>query len=146
MSLVGSLHDLGLGEILQIVSLNRKTGVLVLHDNGREGSIVFRQGQVVRASSSSHQQSLGRLLIQKGEIDLAVLRKALALQQAEGFSERLGVILIKRFGVAAGVIEEVVRRQIENAVFSLFEWSQGNFEFEVRDHIDIVDGIRLDPL
>ncbi|MDD2849312.1 MAG: DUF4388 domain-containing protein, partial [Desulfuromonadaceae bacterium] len=28
MSLVGNLEELGLGEILQIVSLSRKTGVL----------------------------------------------------------------------------------------------------------------------
>ncbi len=146
MSLVGNLQELGLGEILQIVSLSRKTGVLALHGNGREGSIVFRQGQVVRASSSMHQQSLGRLLIQKGVIDLAILRKALALQQEEGFCERLGVILIKRFDVANDAIEEVVRRQIENAVFSLFEWSEGEFEFDVRDHVETVDSIRMDPL
>ncbi|PLY11667.1 MAG: hypothetical protein C0624_01655 [Desulfuromonas sp.] len=30
MSLVGNLEDLGLGEILQIVSLSRKSGVLTL--------------------------------------------------------------------------------------------------------------------
>ena len=146
MSLIGNLHDLGLAEILQIISLSRKTGILTLHDQGREGSIVFRQGQVVRASSSMHQQSLGRLLIQQGVIDLAILRKALAIQQEEGFGERLGVILIKRFGVDSGVIEEVVRRQIESAVFSLFEWPGGTFEFEVLDHVETVDSIRMDPL
>ena len=146
MSLVGNLQDLGLGEILQIVSLSRKTGVLTLHGDGQEGMIVFRQGQVVRASSSMHQQSLGRILLQDGLIDLSVLRKALAIQQEEGFRERLGVILIKRFGIARNVIEKVVCRQIENAVFSLFEWQQGDFEFAMHDEMETVDGIRMDPL
>jgi len=146
MSLVGNLEDLGLGEILQIVSLSRKTGILSLHSRGREGSIVFRQGQVVRATSSIWQQSLGEVLIQKGVIDLAILRKALAVQQQEGFRERLGVILINKYGVAQDVVEEVVREQIENVIFSLFTWSDGTFDFSARDSVETVDGTHLDPL
>jgi CheY-like chemotaxis protein len=146
MSLVGNLEDLGLGEILQIVSLSRKTGTLALLSRGREGSIVFRHGQVVRATSTTYQQSLGEILIQKGVIDLAILRKALALQQDGGFRERLGVILIKNFGVAREVVEEVVCKQIENVVFSLFAWVEGSFEFEMQNNIEAVDNSKLDPL
>ena len=146
MSLVGNLEDLGLGEILQIVSLSRKTGILSLVSKDREGSVIFRQGQVVRATSSSFQQSLGEVLIQKGVIDLAILRKALALQQEEGFRERLGVILIKNFGISYEIVEEVVREQIENVVFTLFAWTEGSFEFVASEHIETVDGTRLDPL
>lgn len=146
MSLVGNLEDLGLGEILQIVSLSRKTGVLTIHSREREGKIVFRHGQVIRATSNTYQQSLGEVLIQKGVIHLAVLRKALALQQESGFRERLGVILIKNFGIAQEVIEEVVCKQIENVVFSLFAWIEGRFEFEVQEYIETVDSTKLDPL
>lgn len=146
MSLVGNLEELGLGEILQIVSLSRKTGVLSLNSRGRDGSVFFRQGQVVRAASSTYQQSLGEVLIQKGVIDLAVLRKSLAFQQENGFRERLGVILVKNFGVPQDVIEEVVREQIENVVFSLFAWAEGTFRFEVQNSIETVDGTKLDPL
>ena len=70
MSLEGNLEELGLGEILQIVSLSRKTGVLSLSKFGWDGSVFFRQGQVVRATSSAYQQSLGEVLIQKGIICL----------------------------------------------------------------------------
>jgi CheY-like chemotaxis protein len=146
MSLVGNLEELGLGEILQIVSLSRKTGVLSLHSNGRDGSIVFRQGQVVRASSSTFQQSLGEVLVQNGVIDLAVLRKALAFQQEEGFRDRLGSILIKHFGISYDVVEEVVREQIENVVYTLFSWQEGSFEFVTSENADSSDGTRLDPL
>ena len=69
MSLVGNLDDLGLGEILQIVSLSRKSGTLSLRSQGREATVVFRQGQVVRASSSKFPQSLGELLTNKSVID-----------------------------------------------------------------------------
>lgn len=145
MSLVGNLEDLGLGEILQIVSLSRKTGILSMRNNGKEGSVVFRQGQVVRANLSTFQQSLGDVLIQKGVIDLAILRKALALQQEEGFRDRLGVILINNFGISFEIVEEVVREQIEKVVFTLFEWTEGSFEFVASEHIETVDKTRLDP-
>lgn len=146
MSLEGNLEELGLGEILQIVSLSRKTGVLSLSSKGRDGSVFFRHGQVVRAVSSDYQQSLGDVLIQKGVIDLAVLRKSLALQQENGFRERLGAIFVNNFGVSQELIEEVVREQIENIVFSLFTWSVGTFRFSVLDSIETVDGTQMDPL
>ena len=146
MSLEGNLEELGLGEILQIVNLSRKTGVLFLGSKGRDGSVFFRHGQVVRAASSAYQQSLGEVLIQKGFIDLTVLRKALALQQENGFCERLGVILVKNFGISQEIIEEVVREQIENVVFSLFAWGEGTFRFEAQNSIETVDGTKMDPL
>ncbi len=146
MSLVGNLEELGLGEILQIVSLSRKTGVLSLCSSGRDGSVFFRQGQVVRATSSVYQQSLGEVLIQKGVIDLAVLRKSLALQHEHGFCERLGTILVKNFGISQEIIEEVVREQIENVVFFLFSWTEGTFKFDVHNSIETVDDTKMDPL
>ena len=39
MSLVGSLEDLGLADILQIVSLSRKSGMLVLRSESGDGCI-----------------------------------------------------------------------------------------------------------
>ena len=60
MSLVGNLEDLGLGEILQIVSLSRRSGVLSLESRGRQARVYFRNGKVIRAVSSSYQRNLGQ--------------------------------------------------------------------------------------
>jgi len=146
MSLVGNLEELGLGEILQIVSLSSNSGILSLHSKGREGSIFFRKGLVVRATSSIIQQSLGEVLNQNGVIDLAILRKALALQQEEGFHERLSTVLVKNFGISNETVEEVVRGQIEHIVYSFFSWFEGTFEFVATENIDTVEATRQDPL
>lgn len=146
MSLVGNLEDLDLGEILQIVSLSKKSGTLVLQSQGREAAIVFRSGQVVRASSSMFPQNLGELLTRHSIIDSVILRKALALQQSEGFLERLGAILVKHFDVNQEVIEEVVRTQVEKVVLSLFEWTSGSFDFQFQDLVETVYDTRMDPL
>ncbi|HEX5774156.1 MAG TPA: DUF4388 domain-containing protein, partial [Geomobilimonas sp.] len=146
MSLVGNLEDLGLGEILQIVSLSRKSGLLTLHSRGREGKIFFRSGQVIRASSSVFHQNLGEVLVQKGVIDLPALKKSLSIQETEGFRERLGTILIKHYNVTPDAIEQVVREQIENVVYSLFAWAEGTFDFELQDNVAPIDNTHLDPV
>ncbi|HEY5514169.1 MAG TPA: response regulator [Geomonas sp.] len=145
MSLVGNLEDLGLGEILQIVSLSRRSGVLSLESRGREARIIFQSGQVTRASSTTFQQNLGEVLIQKGVIDLTTLKRALSIQADEGYRQLLGGIMIERFGISADAIEAVVREQIENVVYSLFAWAEGTFEFELQE-IAEGDAARLDPV
>jgi CheY-like chemotaxis protein len=145
MSLVGNLEDLGLGEILQIVSLSRRSGVLALQSRGREARVIFRNGQVIRATSSSFQQNLGEVLIQQGVIDLGILKRALSIQADEGYTQLLGVIMVERFSVSADAIEAVVREQIENVVYSLFAWAEGTFEFELQEVGD-GDNTRMDPV
>lgn len=145
MSLVGNLEDLGLGEILQIVSLSRRSGVLSLESRGREARVIFRNGQVVRASSSSFQQNLGEVLIQKGVIDLPTLKRALSIQADEGYTQLLGVIIVERFGISAEAIEGVLREQIENVVYSLFAWAEGTFEFELQEMAE-ENATRFDPV
>ena len=51
MSLIGSLEDLSLGDILQIISLSQKSGVLVIRTDDGAGRIVFRGGLVRGAST-----------------------------------------------------------------------------------------------
>ena len=146
MSLVGNLADLGLGEILQIVSLSRKSGVLTLQSRGRQGVVVFRFGQVVRATSSSIRYFLGEELLKSKVVDQECLNKALQVQQASAYKERLGPILINRFDVPVEKIEGVVREQIERVVYSFFSWDEGSFEFELQDDIETIDGSKIDPL
>ena len=146
MSLVGNLEDLGLGEILQIVSLSRKSGILTLHSRRREGKIFFRQGQVIRAVSPAYLESLGDLLVQNRLINLPIFRQALSIQESDDFKESLGTIFVNRFDISVETIEKVVRKHIENIVFSFFDWTEGTFGFELRENVDSMDSIDVDPL
>ncbi len=136
MSLVGNLEDLGLGDILQIVSLSRKSGVLALHSRGREGQIVFRQGQVVRVSSSASREHLGDVLMRRGLIDLDTLRRALVIQKSRKTPVLLGTILAESFNIPKDAIEDVVKGQIQEMVSAFFGWTEGSFSFELGDPDD----------
>jgi len=133
MSLVGNLEDLGLGDILQILSLSRKSGVLSLRSRGREGRIMFQNGQIVQATSSFFRENLGDLLLRQGLVDIVTLRKALAIQRQHGCPPRIGAILSTHFGLSLPAIDGLIKSQVEKIVFSFFDWTEGTFSFDLGD-------------
>ncbi|NJC88834.1 MAG: response regulator [Desulfuromonas sp.] len=145
MSLVGNLEDLGLGEILQIVSLSRKSGVLELNSRDRSGKIIFQSGQVIRATATTFPENLGDLLLRGGMVDLATLKQALIVQQEKADGRRIGDILADEFGGNRESIDKVVREQIERIVYSFFGWTEGAFAFELGEP-DELAATTLNPL
>ena len=145
MSLVGNLEDLGLGEILQIVSLSRKSGVLELNSGARVGRVIFRDGQVTRAASSAFPENLGDILLRSGIIDFPTLKNALICQQEAQDGRRIGDILVDEFEVSRESIDTAVREQVERVVYSFFGWNEGTFSFELGEPSEI-DGTSFNPL
>ncbi|MEN8687161.1 MAG: DUF4388 domain-containing protein [Desulfuromonadales bacterium] len=145
MSLVGNLEDLGLGEILQIVSLSRKSGVLQLNSRERDGRVIFRDGQVIRAMASTFPENLGDLVLRNGLADMETLKQALVIQQESDDDRRIGDILVSEFGVDREAIETAVREQLEKIVYSFFGWDEGAFSFELGDCQELVV-TNLNPL
>ncbi|MDT8317474.1 MAG: DUF4388 domain-containing protein [bacterium] len=129
MSLVGNIEDLGLGDILQIVSLSRKSGVLFLTSNDREGKLVFKDGQVVRAFSTDVGEDLEKLLLDSGLVDKAQLKEA--MDASEGGV--LDNVLVEKFGVDKDCLDEIRKEQIGKSAYTLFGWKSGNFNFDLRD-------------
>jgi hypothetical protein len=115
MSLVGSLEDLGLGDILQIVSLSRKSGVLVLRCEAGEGHIVFRDGLIHAAEVKGAPEDLGSGLRRRG------------LDAASGPEQ----------------LEAARRELVEQAVAHMFEWRSGEFSFDVHDESGRDPGLEL---
>lgn len=145
MSLVGNLEDLGLGDILQIVSLSRKSGELILRGPNREGRIVFKNGQVNRAISTDFRENVGDLLVRRGIVGIDVIKQAAELQRTICPDQRLGTILTERHGVDKEVIDTLVKEQIEKIVYSFFTWNEGTFVFDLGD-TDEVAATSFDPL
>ncbi len=141
----GKLEELGLEEILQILGVSRSTGILTLNSRNREALLEFRDGLVVRASSTGFKQNLGELLIRDGLITTELLEQALTMQQSQGVRQRVGVILHSNFNVNLLMIEQAVRQQIRNVLLALFLWVDGTFIF-TRCEVIVVDAAYLDPM
>ena len=69
MSLIGSLEDLNLGDILQIIYLSQKSGVLVIRTEGSQGRIIFREGLACGGHVSGGPTDLRGLLVGGGYVD-----------------------------------------------------------------------------
>lgn len=130
MSLVGNLEDLPLTDILQIVSLSRKSGVLGLTRQGVEARIIFRNGLVVAAKVSDFPLDLGAFLSRKGLLSAADLS---ALRERVRAGDQPSAVLINDYGVAEKLIEGFAKAGIEKVVYRLFTWREGNFHFDVRE-------------
>jgi len=137
MSLVGSLEDLGLGDILQIISLSRKSGVLMLRSEQGEGQILFREGRVTGALCKGGPADLRSLVLESGSVSEAELSSAVRAAQASGrpLEEELRALP----ALAGEALDELRRRNVERAVLALFAWPSGEFSFDVRDDLDAVD-------
>lgn len=146
MSLIGNLEDLELGEILQIINLSRKTGILTVRSEGRKAILCFHNGQIVQAMSTIFHRGVGELLIRRGIVDEMTLQKAVEAALKSETKTFIGAMLVRHFGVSQKIIEEAVREQIERVIFSLFSWKVGTFEFEQRATIDMSDDLHLDPV
>ena len=143
MSLVGSLEDLGLGDLLQIVHLAGKSGVLRLRGDAGEGQIVFRKGMIREAHAKSGPTDLRELLASRRVVAGALLERAWIESHQVG--RRLADVLVERGLVTAEAIDALRREQIESAVLAMFSWPSGEFSFEMRELTDDGAELALDP-
>jgi hypothetical protein len=134
MSLVGSLEDLGLADILQIVSLARKSGRLLLRSDDGEGWIALQDGLVRGAAVKGQSEGLRALLVGAGHVEADVFDRAASDTQGE--DRQLEAALLGSGAVTDDSLQAARRGGVERAVMRMFGWRSGEFRFEVREDID----------
>ncbi|HEY8375807.1 MAG TPA: DUF4388 domain-containing protein, partial [Nannocystis sp.] len=124
MAIEGSLRDLAFQDVLQLLELARKTGVLtVMTERGDDDAEVhFDAGEIVFARRRNSQRRLGQQLIRSGKLTERELQRALELQRANP-SQRLAWILLEMGSVSREELERHLRFQIEEAVYEVMSWT-----------------------
>ncbi len=146
MSLVGRLEDLNLGDILQIIALSGKSGVLTLNNRGKESRIIFKNGQIISILGTGEKENIANLLIREGVITLPVLKDAVSHLRTIKFRRNLAWVLSERFNQNQEKIESTIRHYVENNVRRLFEWKDGLFNFDLKETDEEIDQLTVDPL
>jgi len=131
MSLIGSLEDLGLGDILQIISLSQKSGVLVIRSEDGEGRIVFLDGLVRGACVKGGPSDLRSVLVTGGF--LSEDQFDAAEREARQQGRDLETVIAEQTPVPAERIDSLRRETVEQAVMRIFSWRVGEFSFDVRE-------------
>lgn len=144
--LEGTLESFALPDIFQLLAFTKKTGTLRLRRGSGQGRVLFEDGQVVFAGSSSDRLALGRRLVGAGLLSTDGLRQALEQQRRvreAGEGTRIGRILVELGEIDEDTLETFVREQIQDAIFDLMRWPDGSFSFDERSGEDGVEPIKL---
>lgn len=144
--MIGSLEDLGLGEILQIVSLSRRSGVLYLANQARKGMIVFKMGQVVSASTNEKKLNFVNELINKGLLTPEAVKDSFGEWKKTDEKKAYSKFLLEKFNIQPAVLEDINKNIIESIILGFFEWSGGTFNFELKENEGELDGVLSSPL
>jgi len=141
MALRGNLRDFSLPDVFSLVTLSKKTGVLrIRRSDGAEGSVWFRDGDVFFAQSNWHHEPLGERLVEGGKITPAALARGLEAQRGEpAGGRRLGQILVDEGFITGSVLETFVQEQIQDTIFDLMRWDDGDFDFKALESADEED-------
>ena len=132
MALRGSLKDFSLPDVFQLIQLSRKSGILRIKRPDAEGSIWFREGDVFFAQSNWRRELLGQRLVAGQKITPSALARALELRGAEPpGGRRLGQILVDEGYITQQTLEAFVQEQIQDTIFDIMRWDEGEFDFEV---------------
>ncbi|HEX8408765.1 MAG TPA: response regulator [Thermoanaerobaculia bacterium] len=135
MSLLGRLEDLSLTDIIQIVYLSRRTGVLeIINESGRH-TVLFRQGLVVNAASPEHPDLVSFL-------DASLLvnaEQARLVRQMEESGIPAGTALLEMNVLSSDDLANAVRQRILNVVTPLLVSKEGEFNFILSDSMGAAD-------
>ncbi|MRR12291.1 DUF4388 domain-containing protein [bacterium] len=142
VALEGNLKDFSIADMFRLLASGRKTGTLYLERSDAQGKVCFKKGRVFFASSNWHRESLGRRLVKASVISEKQLRQALGLQKIqkkEKAGRRLGQILVDEGYLDGKVLETFIQDQINDTLFDLFRWEEGELRFEADETADDED-------
>jgi hypothetical protein len=130
MALVGNLRDFSLADFLYLVDRGYKTGRLTVKRADDAATLYFEKGKLVYATQYSRHERLGEMLVRMGRITEEQRDHALQLQQGPYAGKPLGSVLVELGYISEEELLRHVRTQLEETVYRLFTWPDGEFRFD----------------
>lgn len=124
----GDVSAIPLAEILQLLQMQRQTGVLRVTTNRALITISLRQGLIdlVQARNSSDEFKLGRYFIERG---LVTRERLEALLRAKMPQTLLGQVLVEAGVATNDDLIAVLERQSSELIYDVLRWPYGRFSF-----------------
>jgi len=148
--LKGEIGPFSVAEILQMIAMQEKTGILHLRSRGRSASIFFEGGKVIstRDRRQSSRDAFLTYLGEKGAIDLETINRVTELKQNQGGD--LIEVILKNNILEKSRLAQLLSDYAVDTLESLVKWETGTFEFiSTTDSLpekSIVKPMRLEPI
>jgi tetratricopeptide (TPR) repeat protein len=130
MAIKGSLKEASLPDVIQLISMGQKTGILTVTEKEHFGSITFFKGNIVDSYLINRKNRIGEILVASGEMSEEQLDEALEIQKKTG--AKIGKILMKEKFVREDTLITHLRQQIQETIITMMTWENGYFNFEPR--------------
>ena len=136
MALAGNIQEFGLADIFQIVSLQQKTGELIVEGGEGKVSILLENGFIVGADATFRpiEERLQQSLVRSGKINKFQLKKATENQKKT--LQPLWTVLAELGEVDLGVLQNGLSQQIHETVYHLLRWTEGKYRFEPKKNVE----------
>lgn len=128
MALKGNLRDFSTTQLLNLVHLARKTGLLTIQTPADTAQLHFKEGRLIAAQLNSLDGHLASILIKAGRLQPE--QASLVASRPEVRSDKhLALLLLDAGYVTKDDIVQSVKSHMLDIVYRLFDWHQGQFEF-----------------
>ena len=124
--LEGDLSAIQLPDLLSFVAMIRRTGKLIVRNLSLERAIHWKEGEILFATSNSHEHSLGQFLLRNGKISQQEYEESLRRLTPQS---RHGKLLVQMGALSPTDLWWGVKNQGLEIIYSLFSWNQGGFAF-----------------
>jgi hypothetical protein len=129
MALKGNLRDFSITQLLNLINLAQKTGMLVIEGPGETARISFRQGKLAYAQLNAADDGLAFILAQTRKISQTQY-KLLKERTSQMTDKELGLLLINAGYLTQDAILTSLQTYFVGIVRRLFTWVEGYFRFE----------------
>ncbi len=128
MALKGNLRDFTTAQLLNLVNLARKTGLLTFQTASDTARLYFRDGKLVHVHTSTEDGHLTSILLQAKKLSREQAAK-IARQPEARNDRQLGLLLINAGWITRDDIVLSAKQYMLDVVTELFQWYEGTFEF-----------------
>lgn len=130
MALKGNLRDFSTTQLLNLVNLARKTGLLTIQGQGGNAArLYFREGKLIHANTGGEDGHLADMLLKAGKLS-AEQAKMIQTRAEMQSDKQLGLALMNAGYVTQDDIVQSVKNYMLDIVYKLFNWNEGQFQFE----------------
>src|SRR6185369_10185912 len=127
MAIQGTLKTMSLTDLLQFLAAGRKSGTLQFDLGKITKQVYFQKGLIVGSKSNDPREYLGQVLLHYGKVDESQLQTAREAQRTSG--AKLGEVLVQQGFLTEGEVLAVLKTRTLDAIYDLFVWTEGQFEF-----------------
>jgi hypothetical protein len=142
MSLIGRLEDLPITDILQIVFLSRRTGILEIMRGENRSQVLFVRGLIVAARSAAV-RDIAEAFVLEGRFEEAQAEMARTAARREPVTP-LGQTLLELGFVSPTDLGAAAVSMVRKVIEPLIGCEDGEFNFILREALDPVE-IEFDP-